>query len=444
MPRTPPAVNPLGQTIQSVQIVNIPRAAAHGGRGYAASVTSGPSAHTGASTIDLTRLTLLAQNVVQTLRLFLASQPVQTVRGLSVELGVDVNMVQRTLAAVDPAGADDVLMALHKLPPVESLRRVLKAPGKQARPDLREAHAGACASLRALEGVIDELGGPRRFKLKVGQALERRATGVPMLPEQALDAPARMREAGAQIAGSCSRAKVRVNIVWERPDEPGTYINALAGGAVGTRLQPGGMPMYGMTDIGGVAAEGEGGLSETLSLLKEWTTPNLATSTRQTPDGGSVVVVDDHRTEEPGGVNLFLANRTQFKAEGERLPGRVFLSLLNPVLTPADRMVADVYFARALASRLVPHAGVYLPSPALSIDPATAWRTRVPLYVPVEALGAGLHRASSDAWEGQSGLTRDLARRAGADVTNLVGFRIDVKNPLWGMIYCLWFTYAEG
>lgn len=388
---------------------------------------------------EVVRLTQLARGVVQSLRLFLRAQPEQTVRGLALTLRVDQSLVQRTLAGLGDGSEQDPLGALVKLPPVTSLRKLLVST-RGGDPSTRDTRAAAVAAVSALDKAVHELGGPRRFKLRLGQATKRRERNTGEI--NGADANGLMHGASAAIAGSDCRAKFRVNIVWPDATAPGRYNNALAGGAVGTRLQRGGMPMYGFTDLGGGAKEnGTGhGLGPTLLRLEEWCTPDLATSTRETLDGGSVVVVDDHRAAGPEGVNLTLGNLTQFEPESARL----FISLVSPILTPSRRLVADVYVDRSLAMRLVPRAGVFINTPALMTDPCAAWRMQLPQRIMVEALGTGMSRASTDAWEGHAELSRGLAQRVGVDPASLVGFRIDVANPLWGMAYCMWFDMAEA
>ncbi len=395
------------------------------------------------SEADVTRLTFLARAVVQTLRAYLRTIPVQTVRGLAVALKVDQSLVQRTLAAMAEDNAEPTLEALLKLPPVASLRKLI-TPIRNAAPPSRQAREDAAAALTALESAATELGGPRRFKLRVRQALEQqrrdRSTGPISRAEISGADPARlMHAASASIAGSESRAKVRVNIVWPDPTHPTRFNNALAGGAIGTTHRPGGMPMYGFTDLGTLNDAAEPGrLTTTLTPLARWSTPQLATTTRHTPDGGSVVVVNDHRASGHDGVNLILANLTQFHPDTPSL----FLSLVSPILTPSRRLVADVYLERSLAARLTPKAGVFINTPAVLADPADTWRTQIPQRIPVEALGPGFTRAQTDAWEEHDALTTDLATRAGVNPANLVGYRIDVAYPLWGMAYCVWFDVA--
>jgi hypothetical protein len=290
----------------------------------------------------------------------------------------------------------------------------------------------------ALEEAAEALGGPRRFKLRVGRAVK--YAGQAPAAGGGVEAAGLHFSASAAIAGSESRAKVRVNIIWPDPASPGWYFNALAGGAIGTRVRAGGMPMYGVTDVGesGTLERGQGRLGPVLTRLEKWSTPSLATSTRRTPDGGSVVVVDDHRAMGPEGVNLLLANLTRFGADSERL----LIVLNSPVLTPSRRLVADVYIERTLAARLVPRAGVFLNSPAVLVDPSGAWRSQVPQRVRVEALGPGLHASGTDAWAGHEMLTAELAAGVGVEPASLLGYRIDVENPLWGMAYCVWFEFA--
>jgi len=411
-------------------------------RGYTARVSIPMSAQALVEG-EVTRLTLLARGVVQSLGLFLRAQPQQTVRGLAVSLKVDQSLVQRTLAGLGDGATQDPLGALVKLPPVASLRKLLVAR-RGATVESKQERASALAAVSALEQAVRELGGPRRFKLRLGQAIKRQHQEARELEavaqSGATDPNGLIHRAAAEIAGSDCRAKFRINIIWPDRTAPGRYHNVLAGGAIGTRLRSGGMPMYGFTDFGGATGDETGmKLGPTLTRVQEWSTPALTTSTRQTPDGGSVVVVDDHRAAGPDGVNLTLANITQF----EPGTGRLFIALISPILTPSHRFVADVYLDRSLSLGLVPRAGVFIHTPALAADPCSAWRTQLPQRVTVEALGPGMSRAGSDAWDGHGELARELAQRAGVDAGQLVGYRIDVANPIWGMAYCLWLDFAD-
>lgn len=394
------------------------------------------------SEADVTRLTFLARAAVQTLRAYIRALPVQTVRGLAGTLNVDQSLVQRTLAGIDETGNQQALNALLKLPPAASLRKLLTI-ARNASPSVRQARDDAAAALTALDAAATELGGPRRFKLRVRQAIEHEdrpshaAHALPLLDAVAAGDPSHvMHFSSAAIAGSDSRAKVRVNIIWPDATDSQRFNNALAGGAIGTRHRPGGMPMYAYTDLGETRdAAKPGRLTSTLEPFSPWCTQELSTSTRRLPQGGSVVVVDDHRASGPEGINLMLANLTQFEPHSPTL----FLTLLTPMLTPARRLIADVYLERTLAARLVPKAGVFIHMPAILVDPSDAWRTQIPQRIAVEALGPGFARAETHAWDGHDQLTKDLARRASVDPATLVGYRIDVINPLWGMAYCMWF-----
>lgn len=374
------------------------------------------------------------------------------VRALAAMLGIDQSLAQRALAGAQPETPE--ILTLMRVPGVEGLRLLAQAARERGCPghiveglEMAAGRFGEVISLLA--------GSHARLRARVEATLgEDRTAGVDR-PEHGQEGEREgMFRAAAELAGVWEDFYGAISMMAPQSESPGTMTGLTASVHAGVRGRPGGMP-FSVTFADRLDARDEGGPSRVTrvlgdsgtgpggTLLTAFSTDPLPVVTANAGAQSVTQVVDPEALYGANAVDVAVATR-RGPMPIPRMQATPTQSAAVQVRTPSRRLVLDFWVHRDLAPVRMPQVGAFIYQPGMPLDPALAWYNRLPGTPVLQVLGEGLGNAGSDAWVRLGELTGFLFDLAGWRAEEFIGFRCDVRYPVWCTAYVLWMDYSEG
>jgi len=387
--------------------------------------------------------------------------------GLARELDVLRVTCQRVVSAL--TGEAGAAAAIGKLPGPEGLRQFVGAFKRHALP---AAHIeGALAAVAAFERLITVAGGSQtKFNERLavsggaglgggvsgtGGAATGNAAGAADGGPGALATVAQRQalyEAAAAVTGRACETALSIYAFRRHPQSELTLERALCKGLVGAVVAPGGLPLVlGSGDtlhteesalLDGLAPGTQGRTRET--ILSAFTTMPLPTVTSKSRTGSLHQVIDPSAfTQESGSrpvdvVTALKACHLMYEpATGMPTLDAVW-SLVN---CPSAKLIFDVYLHADIERRFRPSIDALIWGPGLDAPVHDRWTTRLPNQPRLQLLGRGLKSAASELYARHAELSGAFFGHVGWDAEDFVGFRCEVRYPVWRAGYCMGFEY---
>lgn len=387
----------------------------------------------------------LGHRVAETLnRLFELLPPkARTIRAAAEFLGVDRNVCQRTMSAIraDRSG----LEVLSELPGLPQIRALLN--GAQRHLPARRL-TSARAALKALEQAVHEAGGtPIRFKRVIdalnsgGRGANEHGSGVA--------GRQRLHEVALTIAGADLALRFVTTVVHPVDAAARQIQIGYANGFIGQEIRKGAMPATSTVLLATPRVFPSPPSAETASALPalgpgpELLEPfcservSLAHEPRDA-QGGVPFSIDASALPNGARVDVVTGGKHPPMNSPVHAADDPTLGHMVTLRAPARRLLLDVFVHRTVAVNCLVWGGAFVFNPLLAEVHGAAklcWHCELPDQPRLELLGEGARYIATDAWDRYAAMVLHLFGRLGWDIDDMVGYRMDVQYPIWGMIY---------
>lgn len=360
---------------------------------------------------------------------------------LSRKLGVDRNTCQRIVSSVSKSEADAGMLV--QLPGIAGLKEFVEAIARTEDAGARgqEKIASARMAVQSMEVLIDRLAGSqRRLKERLESDVDF-GDGLAMGPSDDLSARRTLFRAAAEVTGRSSEVWLTTSIIRPCDGDPGMTEAMKVRAHVGHISRAAAVPM----EVGyvphGLLKTGAKDLPP-IGLLEKFCSRPLPRVTARTIEDRSIQIIEASETARNGGTDIVIG---EMKARKDKHPARNRPSIgevWSLVTFPAKRILFDVYMHRAIAAKCAASLELHLYSPQAMQQGYLRWTTRFPGGPQLMNLGVGLSKASSDAYPRHVELVSEMFAKAGWDAGDFVGYRCDVRYPVWRAGYCMVFDFA--
>lgn len=378
--------------------------------------------------------------------------------GLSRELDVLRVTCQRVVSALSSEPGSPAPLA--KLPGPEGLRQFV---GGFKRTGVSAAQIeGASAAVAAVERLITVTGGSQT---KLNERLSVSAGGVPAAGgggTRAADAPPgalatvaqrqALHEAAAAVTGRACETSFAIYAFRAHPQSPLTLERALCKGLIGAVVAPGGLPLVlGSGDTlhteeaslhKGLSPEPHGRTKET--ILSAFTTSPLPTITTKSRTGSLHQVIDPAAFAagaESRPVDVVTALRASHLMYEPTTGQPTLDAVWSLVNCTSARLIMDVYLHADMERLFRPSIDALIWGPDLSAPVQDRWTIRLPNQPRLQLLGRGLRQAASEHYARHAEVSGAFFGHIGWDPDDFVGFRCEVRYPVWRAGYCMGFEY---
>ncbi|MEZ6318902.1 MAG: hypothetical protein R3B49_09145 [Phycisphaerales bacterium] len=369
-------------------------------------------------------------------------EPAQGASGMARHLDIVRNTCQRVVAALQDA--EPTLDTLVKLPGVKGLDQFLEALAEHGadKGDLSLAET----AVRQFEALIDELAGSHA---KLAARIQAVGGSDPESSLASERARAALYEAAVGVTGRSTETQISLYAFRAGADDPGTLHRALAHAMIGATVTPGGMPATlasgnTLAWIDDADARSSRLLDESAArgrtpqaLLKPFTSHPLPTVTSRGTPGNLVQVIDPAQLDGPTTFDVATADRSTHPFTDPNTGKPALDEVWCLVNAPTRHLIFDVYLHADIERRFRPAADAVLWNPGLSVPGGDRWIASLPAQPRVELLGQGLSRAATRAYPRHAELTRFFFDQLGWGAGEFVGFRVEVRYPIWRVGYCL-------
>lgn len=387
--------------------------------------------------------------------------------GLSRELEVLRVTCQRVVAALSSDGGAGGATAIAKLPGPEGLRQFVTAFKRTGAP-VSQIEA-ADAAVGAFERLILVTGGSQtklneRLSVSAGGAASGGAASAAGVSGRAGEAlaggvgslatPAQrqaLHEAAAAVTGRACEVGLSVYAFRAHPESPLTLERALCKGVIGAVVAPGGLPLIlGSGDTlhteeaalkAGLAPQPNGRTKET--ILSAFTTSPLPTVTSRSRTGALHQLIDPSafaagESRPVDVVTALKAAHLMYDPTTGRPTLDAVWSLVN---CTTARLIFDVYLHTEMERLFRPSIDALIWGPDLNVQAQDRWTLRLPNQPRLQLLGRGLSHAASEHYARHAELSNAFFGHIGWDPDDFVGFRCEVRYPVWRAGYCMGFEY---
>lgn len=365
--------------------------------------------------------------------------------GLSRHLSMPRNTCQRISHALQDGPS---LITLARLPGVKGLQQFTeRALGKGVTPESADL---LTASISEFSRLINDIAGSHTKLMDRIDASREGREGGGFATDH--DTRASLYAAAAQLTGGGCRTAVSLNII-DLHDEhtlSRTYIH----GYIGAVMTRSGMPLV-VTSGDNLRWAKEGWDHRLLddralkgrtpsALVEEFTSSPLPEITGRGKDGQLLQVIDPRDLDEERAFDVVTATRTRWPLMNPETKECAFERVWYLVNWPVQNLVFDVYLHERLERMFRPSVDALMWYPGLSIPGGDKWATRFPTQTKLELLGRGTEAAHSGIWPKHAELTKHAFQRVGVDAEQYVGFRCEVRYPIWRAGYCMSFEEIGG
>ncbi len=365
---------------------------------------------------------------------------------MSRHLGIVRNTCQRVAYALQ---APPALDTLARLPGVKGLEQMLEAMADKGLPQ-RDTQLAAAGVAQFDRFIRDHAGSHAKLIARI-ETPGTDDEGVGIGSERTRQA---LFEAATAVTGRSAAATISLYAFRPAPTDADTLQRATITGLYRSLVMPGGMPsVIAAGDTLHWADDEQRTLrlpdasvaagTSPAALLPEFTTQPLPTISSRGQAGNLIQVIDPADLEGPRTIDVFtlaLADHPMRHPDTGALTLDEVWSLSN---CASEHLVFDVYLHRDLERLVRPAIDAQLWYPNLSAPGGDRWVTRYPGPPRLELLGTGLDRAPSNAWPRHHELTAVMFDRLGWPPTDFVGFRCEVRYPIWRAGYCMAFDAAS-
>ncbi|HYC99914.1 MAG TPA: hypothetical protein VEB22_01700, partial [Phycisphaerales bacterium] len=226
---------------------------------------------------------------------------------------------------------------------------------------------------------------------------------------------------------------------------------ALCKGVIGAVVAPGGLPLVlGSGDTlhteeaalaAGLAPGGQVRTRET--ILSAFTTSPLPTVTSKSRTGSLHQVIDP--AAFAGGESRPVDVVTALKACHLMYDPATGTPTLDAVWSlvncPSARLIFDVYLHADMERLYRPSIDALIWGPDLNAPVQDRWTTRLPNQPRLQLLGRGLTHAASEHYARHAEVSAAFYGHIGWDPDDFVGFRCELRYPVWRAGYCMGFEY---
>lgn len=364
--------------------------------------------------------------------------------GMARHLGVLRATCQRVVQAVGEGGGAGAM--LTRLPGVEGLR--LFVDGLRAANVENADVESALSAIESFERLITMTGGSQA---KLNERLE--MTGVPASVREGGLGSLEDRESlfwsAARVTGRRCRAAISIYAFRPGQDDPMTLERALAKGLIGSMTVPGGMPS--VLSSGNTLATGKEASETTLdrrvemrgrtpeAILPEFTTDPLPMVTSRGRQGTLFQVIDERANEHGEPVDVVTALRASAPMYDADTGKPSLDSVWSLVSCPSESLILDVYLHEEMERRFRPTIDALLWNASLDVSEDERWVMRLPHQPRLHLLGRGLGGSASELYPRQSQLTKRFFDHIGWEGERFIGFRCELRFPVWRGGYCMSF-----
>jgi hypothetical protein len=377
--------------------------------------------------------------------------------GLARELDVLRVTCQRVVSAL--SGEVGGAVALSKLPGPEGLRQFVSAFKRTGVPAAQIEGAGAAVA--ALERLITVTGGSQtklneRLGVSGGVPAVRTSDAAGGTPGALATQAQRqaLHEAAVGVTGRACETSFSMYAFRPHPQSPLTLERALCKGVIGAVVAPGGLPLVlGSGDTlhteeaalrAGLAPENHGRTKET--ILSAFTTSPLPTVTTKSRTGALHQVIDPAAFAGGGEgearpVDVVTALRACHLMYDPTTGAPTLDAVWSLVNCPSARLIFDVYLHADMERLYRPSIDALIWGPDLHAPVQERWTTRLPNQPRLQLLGRGLGHAASEHYARYAEVSAAFFGHIGWEPDDFVGFRCEVRYPVWRAGYCMGFEY---
>lgn len=367
----------------------------------------------------------------------------RSVRSMAAMLGVDRNTCQRVIAAAQPAGSG--CEAFLRFPGIKPLRQLIaRAKAQGVEGDVVESVAAAVDRLAEVIKTLDQ--SHQRLKSRVDATL---IAGTHRPDRTQVDIRRMLFEEHARLLQRQMSVHSLITAILPQSDDSECLEQAWVRGLVGLRVDPHAAPV----PLGLAAAEDDAASNATFDPLAQRTSPGSRRSgiiaalssspeptlTTRLAATSQILVIDPATLDSARPTDVTIATRMSGVAKPDTL-----YHTSTVMMTPAARLVFDVYLHRSLAMASLPSSGVFQFTMSFSGDMDENWPFRLPGQYRMELLGRGLDNSDSPAWDKHAQAARHLFAQTGWSADEFVGHRMDIPFPLWGSTVYQWFDFRSS
>ncbi|MFT3683966.1 MAG: hypothetical protein QM783_03390 [Phycisphaerales bacterium] len=233
-----------------------------------------------------------------------------------------------------------------------------------------------------------------------------------------------------------------------------TLERALCKGQIGAVVAPGGLPLIlGSGDTLKTEEDalrtGPGPSGRTPeTILSAFSTSPLPTITNKSRTGAthqvidpSAFAIDGESGFEPRPIDVVTALRACHLMYDPKTGMPTLDAVWSLVNGPSARLILDVYLHADMERNFRPSIDALLWSPDLNAPAAERWTIRLPNQPRLQLLGRGLSHAGSELHPRHAEVSNAFFGHIGWDAEDFVGFRCEVRYPVWRAGYCMGFEY---
>lgn len=362
---------------------------------------------------------------------------------MSRHLGIVRNTCQRVVHALqDP---EPSLETLVRLPGVKGLEQMLEAMLQKGMPE-RDVGLAATGVAQFDRFITDHAGSHSKLIARIeAPRIDESETGLGS--EQTRQV---LFEAASGVSGRSAEATVSLYAFRPSAENPEVLHRATVTGIYRSLIIPGGMPTviaagdtlhWADPEQRAMRLQDEqvaAGATPT-ALLPEFTTQPLPTVSSRGESGNLIQVIDPSDLDGPQSIDVFTLARANHPMHNPETGAMTLDEVWSLANCPSQNLVFDVFLHRDLERLVRPSIDAQLWYPNLSSPGGDRWVTRYPKQPRLELLGEGIGRAACNAWPRQAQLCGVMFERIGWDPSEFVGFRCEVRYPIWRAGYCMGF-----
>lgn len=389
------------------------------------------------------RAQVLGRRLGDELRLLIARVPddARTIRGLASHLGIDPSICQRTIHAAKPT--DNPRQVLARLPGVEGLR--LLAEAARARKETREIAQNLLIATDRFAELVEEAGGSHaKLRTRLDEVEDRSSSQQALsLETDAKNLRRELYKNTCAILGTSLEAHHLITILRRVPGHPSLIYNTMLRAYVGYKARAGAEPMVVTTYTprpDGPEKFPDGHPQPINELVESLSTTPSPIVSAKTSEGSILQVIDPVRAgTDPLDVVMLSRHPAFPHPRFDNIKDKT-ANMMVMTRVPSAALVLDLYIEREMLAECVSSTALAWTSPELYSTGLVHWQDRLPGAPKLELIGSD---ASTESWPHHVRATDILLESAQVRRSGLIGFRAEVRFPVWGPAYCMLLDFAE-
>ncbi len=410
-----------------------------------------PPAFSGFSQDVLTQFDGLGRRLASDIRALIGMLPVgaRSVRSMAAYLEVNRNLCQRAIAAANSTlGGIDVVSQSPGFS--QLLVLVNAAEAKKVKPSVVKSLRVAVQEVADL--AVKVSGSEAKFRSEL-----RTSMGDPGGSHHARVGDIGHREAlfghAREIAGSGAELRANVGIVWPSESDPNVLDLTMVVAYHSHVCREGGMPLtayfHESRDFESEAHNHPDRAPYThtpnqpqRALLHRFCSTPLPVVTPHGPKDLEHHVVDPSAYQGNRAIDVATLHQTHGVPHPATRPDDPLIDVLAHVSIPVRRFIFDFYLHRSLARQCIPFFGAFALGSGIEVAVRNAWYRQLPEGGQLELLGSGTRHIATKSWHRHEELVRHAFDSIAVDPSDAIGFRADIRFPVWGMTYAIGFDFS--